>query len=167
MHGLIIDHLAGEPQAFRVTIPAYFRLDEPGEIYRRLVTGDWTLADVVTVLRAALIGAGMPPADAARTSAIPLRETAHGAAVAASALAASMSDEGEEREDNGEGSHPKVTLGSIYATGFSIGLKPRDVDAMTLWEFGKCVDGWNDAHSAADTEAPSRNEIGNLVAKYG
>jgi hypothetical protein len=31
-----------------------------------------------------------------------------------------------------------------------MGFRPADVDAMSLWQFAACVDGWNRAHGAKD-----------------
>lgn len=31
-----------------------------------------------------------------------------------------------------------------------MGFSPREVDAMSLWQFIACVDGWNAAHGGDD-----------------
>lgn len=39
----------------------------------------------------------------------------------------------------------------LYGSGAVMGMNPGQVDAMTLWEFAACAEGWRAAH--ADPEA--------------
>lgn len=167
MHGLVVHHLGGEPRAFRLTVPAYFRLADPWAVFQRLVRGEWTLADVVTVLRATLEGAGTPQAQAASIAAIPLHEARHAALVAADALRAAFTVPDDGDEPGGDSDGEKPTLGGLYKSGFAIGLKPREIDQMTIWELSRCVAGWNFAHSSDEPCAMKQAEVAELFERYG
>ena len=46
-----------------------------------------------------------------------------------------------------------------------MGLDPRQVDGMSLWEFVTCVDAWRLAQGGEEEpEAPSEEEYINLIA---
>jgi hypothetical protein len=36
-----------------------------------------------------------------------------------------------------------MKFGQIYGMGAAIGFTPAQINAMTLWEFSCCVDGWS------------------------
>jgi hypothetical protein len=38
-----------------------------------------------------------------------------------------------------------------------MGLSPRDVNDMSLWEFNACLEGWKAAH-ASDDAAPAMSD---------
>lgn len=49
-----------------------------------------------------------------------------------------------------------------------MGLPPRTVDAMTLWEFHACVEGWNRAHDPDAAPPPMSNErFDELMREHG
>ena len=35
-----------------------------------------------------------------------------------------------------------MKFGQMYGLGAAMGFTPSQIDAMTLWEFSCCVDGW-------------------------
>lgn len=80
-------------------------------------------------------------------------------------------EEAGESEQKPASSSDEIRLKSraadIYSMGFQIGLKPHEVRSMTVWEWGRCVEGWNSAHGAGDeVKAPAKSELDALVAKY-
>lgn len=50
-----------------------------------------------------------------------------------------------------------------------MGFSPRQVDDMSLWEFGAAAEGWMKANSPEPTKASSLSEDDHdaLMAKYG
>lgn len=50
-----------------------------------------------------------------------------------------------------------------------MGFTPRDVDAMSLWEFVACADGWRKAQPGYEDKPPppTEEEHEELLAKYG
>ena len=60
-----------------------------------------------------------------------------------------------------------MRFGPIYSTGIAMGLGPRQVDDLSLWEFGQIVDGWMTANGIEPRTKPlSDDEHDALVAKY-
>jgi hypothetical protein len=59
-------------------------------------------------------------------------------------------------------------FGHIYRVGAAIGLSPRQVDELTIWEFGQAVQGWKDANCPEESvQPPTAEEHDALVEKYG
>ena len=47
-----------------------------------------------------------------------------------------------------------------------MGYSPRDIDDMTLWEFGACLDGWRKANLPDEgPEPPSQDEHLEMVRR--
>src|SRR5690606_17935169 len=98
----------------------------------------FTIEDVRCVWRACHQGGPVAGLAAVETAGLAgLRETALWGALAVSA---GLTDPDGE-SDGGDGDD--VTLGDIYQSGFAIGMKPREVDQLTPWEFAQCVKGWS------------------------
>ena len=167
MHGTIIARHAGVLTAFRLTLPAYFDLDRnlPGGVsglIGRLRARSFTLADLRTAYSAIAQDSPLGAAERLRLCDVENIALVVGATVAAGLLP----PVGEEPESGGDGE--PITMGDIYATGFAIGLKPREIDEMTPWEFSRCVKGWNIAHGGEEKPAaPKQDEMAELFAKYG
>jgi hypothetical protein len=48
-----------------------------------------------------------------------------------------------------------------------MGFTPREIDDLSLWEFGACVSGWSKANGGeSKPAAPSDEEHDALVAKF-
>jgi hypothetical protein len=58
-----------------------------------------------------------------------------------------------------------MSAASFYGSGAVMGFAPQQVDAMTLWQFASCIDGWNDAHGEDVVEAPSDDEYEDIIAR--
>lgn len=162
MHGLTIATVGGRRHALRLTLPAFFAIDDLGGVLRRIASGKFTLEDVQSIWRACHQGgpvAGMEAVEAGGLAG--LREAALWGAMAVSA--GITSPDGKQPEGEGE----EVTLGDIYQTGFAIGLKPREVDELTPWEFQQAVAGWNMVHGEQKDEAPKQDELAELFGRYG
>lgn len=48
-----------------------------------------------------------------------------------------------------------------------MGLTPRNVGAMSLYQFAACVDGWNSAHNPDAVAAPSASEFERMKQLHG
>jgi hypothetical protein len=49
-----------------------------------------------------------------------------------------------------------------------MGFAPQQVDAMSLWQFAACVEGWNRANGGEDeVEPPTAEEYEDLVRRLG
>lgn len=171
MHGIIIARHAGALHAFRLTLPAYFELDRAvsvSALIGRLQARTFTLADLRAGLRAVLLGGGASPVAAAEAlERLRIRDMESVADIVGATVAASLLPPASEMEE-ADGDGDPVTMGDIYATGFAIGLKPREIDELTPWEFSRCVAGWNQAHSPdAAPAAPKQDEMAELFARYG
>jgi hypothetical protein len=44
-----------------------------------------------------------------------------------------------------------LRFAAIYGTGAVVGLTPRDVDRLSMWEFMAAVEGWIKANSSEDS----------------
>lgn len=162
MHGLIIATVGGERHALRMTLPAYFTLPDVGALIRRLAGGTFTMEDVRTVWRACHQGGPLAGLEAVEAAGLAnLREAALWGAMA---ISAGLTDPDGKHEPGGD---DDTDLADIYQTGFAIGLKPREVDQMTPWEFAQCVKGWAMLHGDLKDEAPGQDELAELAARYG
>lgn len=47
----------------------------------------------------------------------------------------------------------------IFGSGMAMGLGPRQIRDMSLWEFGAAVDGWVEANSAEGGSEPPSEEF--------
>lgn len=47
-----------------------------------------------------------------------------------------------------------------------MGLGPREVDDLSLWEFGQVMDGWRKANTVEKPSALPEDEHDRLMAKY-
>ncbi len=161
-HGLTIATVGGERHALRMTLPAYFTLPDVGALIRRLAGGTFTMEDVRSIWRACHQGgpvAGLEAVEAAGLAG--LREAALWGAMA---ISAGLTSPDGKHEPGGD---EEVTLGDIYQIGFAIGLKPREVDELTPWEFQQAVAGWNMVHGDQKDEAPKQDELAELFGRYG
>ncbi|RJG44908.1 hypothetical protein [Mesorhizobium sp. DCY119] len=162
MHGLTTTTIAGVPCALRLTLPAFFAIPAIGDVLQRLASGTFFVDDVRTALRALL-----PPLEGARLlERLSLSDVHQAALSCALAISRGLSTpDGEDEPKGGDGDD--VTLGSVYRTGYAIGLKPREIDELTPWEFAQCVRGWNIAHGGEEEPAaPSQDEVAELFKKY-
>lgn len=41
-----------------------------------------------------------------------------------------------------------MKFSTFYGSGAAMGFPPREIKAMTLWEYMACVSGWNRANSS-------------------
>jgi hypothetical protein len=49
-----------------------------------------------------------------------------------------------------------------------MGFAPADVDAMSLWQFLACLDGWKAANGVEEPpEPPSADEFHDMVSRLG
>lgn len=169
MHGTTIAKLAGALHALRLTLPAYFAIPDIGERLERLAHGTFLVDDVTTALRPLLVGGGTRPQEAAEVvGRLRLADMQQAALWAALAIHAGISSPAGEPEPEGGDGGETVTLGYLYQTGFAIGLKPREVDELTPWEFAQAVAGWNLAHGGEEkVDAPKQDEMAELFARYG
>lgn len=176
MHGLITHELAGAHRAFRLTLPGYFEIERRaagglGGLLDRLRGAEFTIADIALGLAVTLVGGGQRPEHAAAfVTGMKLRDLQLAALIVGAALTVSiLAPDGEEVEDTeGNDSDERPTLGQCYKNAYAIGLKPREVDQLTPWEFSQCVDGWNLAHGAEpEVKAPKPEELDDLIAQYG
>lgn len=113
------------------------------EVLRDLVGFDWRVAHVDSVLfHAVRFGSGEDAAldfiELARTGRVPLlRYVGLAAAVLVEALNA------PERKGSGTGGGgDPLNRATCYRTGLAMGLRPQDVDALTLWEFMTAVEAF-------------------------
>lgn len=47
-----------------------------------------------------------------------------------------------------------------------MGLGPREVDDLSLWEFGQIMAGWEKANGTSKPESLAEDEHDRLMAKY-
>jgi hypothetical protein len=176
MHGVVVYKWADDWRTFRLTISGMAGLEgalgKPvWDVYTAMERSEFRLIDVWCALRFGLVGGGMDIAAAERLMEKPTVAKLAGAVPIALAImrAAFMPPPGEKLPDTkaGDDDAEKITLGTIYKNAFAVGIKPREVDDMTLWEFGQCVAGWNAAMGGEKEDAPSRDEIAALTARYG
>lgn len=172
MHGNGICQLRGEAHQLRFTIGSSFAIDAAipdgaDAAARRLYDGDFMIEELREVAAHLLVGGGATYAEAHRLlDGLPIRETPALAYAALKCFADSPSD--EENEPMRPSAEKKASLGDVYAVGFQLGLKPQEVRDMTVWEWGRCVEGWSRAQGADDeVRAPEKTDIDDLVAKYG
>lgn len=79
----------------------------------------------------------------ARTGHVPLlRYVGLAAAVLAAALNAPERKGGSTAGSGTEDSGDPLTRATCYRTGLAMGLRPQDVDALTLWEFMTAVEAF-------------------------
>jgi hypothetical protein len=45
-----------------------------------------------------------------------------------------------------------LRFAAIYGVGAAVGFTPQEVNGMSIWQFQAAVEGWVDAHAAAETE---------------
>jgi hypothetical protein len=176
MHGVVVYRWANDWRTFRLTISGMAAIEAAigkpvWDIYSTMERGEFRLVDVWCTLRFGLVGGGLDFAASERLLEKPtVAGMANALPIAVAIMrAAFMPPPGESLPDTkaGDDDAEKITLGTIYKNAFAVGLKPRDVDDMTLWEFGQCVAGWNAAMGGEKEDAPSRDEIAALTAKYG
>lgn len=174
-HGLSVCKIAGEWRQLRLTLGASFAIDEsiPDGIeafIERVHNGSFRLNEFRVAVTNLLVGGGMSYAAAhACAVAANLREVTK---ICLSILICCMpQDEAGESEQKSSSSSDESRLKSrateIYSMGFQIGLKPHEVREMTVWEWERCVEGWNRAHGRGDElKAPAKSELDDLVARY-
>jgi hypothetical protein len=123
------------------------------------------------VLRAGLFGAAVPASRVERILAkFKLRDVRTSLLLCQAIISSGMfSPKGEESgKRKGKDEGETLTLGDVYQNAFAIGLKPREVDMLTIWEYAQCVKGFAIAHGVEDEiEAPDQDEIASMFAKYG
>ncbi len=173
-HGTIVVDHAGALHALRLTLPGYFELDRSVDggvagLIARLRQVSFSLADIQAAFRILLRGGGVPAVAAESVvRRFSLRDIETAADIVGAAVAASLLPPKGEDMPSASGDGEDVSSGEIYATGFAIGLKPREVDDLTAWEFSRCVAGWNLARGGEEKpEAPKQDEMAELFAKYG
>ncbi|WP_424938674.1 GTA-gp10 family protein [Agrobacterium pusense] len=173
-HSLSVCKIAGEWRQLRLTLGAAFSIDESipdgmDALIERVRTGSFMMREFRVVAANLLVGGGMSHADAQRCiAASSLREVAK---ICLSILICCLSqDEGQSQPavtEPVDSSRLKDRAAEIYSLAFQIGLKPHEVRNMTVWEWSRCVEGWNRAHGRGDElKAPARSELDDLVAKY-
>lgn len=176
MHGLVVYRWPNDWQAFRLTISGMAALEGAlgrpiWDTYTLMERGEFRLIDVWLTLRFGLVGGGMAvPAVEQLMEKPSVAGIADALHIAIAIMrAAFMPPPGVEMPDakGKSGEAEKITLDKVYKHAFAVGIKPREVDEMTMWEFGQCVDGWNAAHGGEKEDAPSRDEIAAMVARYG
>lgn len=172
IHGLVVQDFAGAPRAFRLTLPAYFAVNDDCEggiigLLGRLAAAEFYVGEIASAIRALLAGGGMRAEDAAAAAdKMRLADLRGAAGIVARALIAGLARDDDDEPSEGDGE--AVTIGDIYSTGFAIGLKPRDLDQLTPWEFSRCVRGWNIAHGGEpELKAPKQDELAALMERYG
>lgn len=52
-----------------------------------------------------------------------------------------------------------MKFAALYGNGIVMGLSPRAVDNLSLWEFSACVAGWNRSQGAAESAPLSDDEF--------
>jgi hypothetical protein len=130
--------------------------------------------DMRDVLRIGLVGAGMPIAAANRklvryfdnTPVAPHNLVAF--AVLSAGLLGAPGDEisAAKKKDDRRGDEP-IRFSAIYGTGAALGFTPQQVDEMSFWQLGACVDGYNEAHGGELHFQPmSDEEFDELVKRH-
>jgi len=163
---MTIATLAGRRHELRLTVKAFFAIPDIDDALIRLAGASFTFDDVVTAWRAC--HADGPLAGLAVFDGVRVRDMPVAAKWAAMAIYEGLRGDDAPADAASQASDDKpVTLGSVYQTGFAIGLKPREVDDLTPWQFAQCVAGFNLAHAEQKDEAPRRDELAELVGRYG
>lgn len=176
MHGLIIREVGGQPVALRLTVGACFGVEEEvdggiGDAMKRIQVGSFTLREIRAVIKHLLVGGGMVPLDAHKLVAgLRLHDIED---IRKACLDASIASWANSKNTGtaSAGSSAKFDRGDVYESAFSIGLKPAEVDALTVWEWERVIAGWNLAHGATSGGGGSggvdKDEMAALIAKYG
>ncbi len=60
-----------------------------------------------------------------------------------------------------------MKFAEIYASGVVMGLSPREVDRLSLWEFAACVEGFNRAQGTGSPPDLSDDEFEAAAALAG
>lgn len=167
-HGLIVHRIAGRAHGLRMTLGAYFSIERDiadglpaavGRIHR----GDFFLTDLVVMLRHLMVGAGADHIRSMKTlQAMKLSDVAgmRLACILAVNAASKTGGEPPSKRKKRKEKTPDVSQADIYRSAFSIGLKPFEVDAMTVWEWEQCIRGFNDAQGAQEAvAAPSLEDV--------
>lgn len=171
MHGYVTTKIRGAHYALRVTIGAYFAIEDQAEggikgLTERLGTFNHTVSDVRIGVVNALVGAGMDMGKAFDTfAAFKLSDIT----ALAAALALALEQCAWGIDDTGKPSKKEepLTLADVYESCFIIGLNPWDVDRMTLFQWGRCVEGFNIKQGGEASIAPPTNdELTDLFARY-
>jgi len=174
-HGLVIHRIGRTDYALRLTIGAHFAIDQAveggiGALMLRLHTSTWKLDDILPAFRHMLVGGGASPIEAAsalrrlRMNDLP---SVRFACIRAAAAAAGDNKKKPKKQKGGEAG--EFSQGAIYRAAYSIGIKPGEVDQLTVWEWECCVEGWNMANGGPGESgsAPTASEMTALLAKYG
>lgn len=171
MHGYVTTKIRGAHYALRVTIGAYFAIEDQADggikgITDRLADLTHTVADVRIGIINALVGAGMDMAKAYDAFA---RFTLQDMPALAVALNLAIDACSWGIDDNGKTAKKgdPLTLADVYESCFIIGIKPWDVDRMTLFQWGRCVEGFNIKQGGESSiDPPSSEELTDLFARY-
>lgn len=173
-HSLSVCKIAGEWRQLRLTLGAAFAIDASipdgmDAFLDRVQNGSFMMREFRTAVSSLLVGGGMSYAAAQQCiAASGLQEVTK---ICLSILICCASpDEGQPQKETGgptEVYRLKDKAAEIYSMAFQIGLKPQEVRDMTVWEWSRCVEGWNRAHGRGDEiKAPAKSELDALVAKY-
>jgi len=122
------------------------------EALRELISGSFRIEHVESVLFHAIrFGSGEDEAldfiERARTGRLPLlRYVGPAVEILAAALIAperkAGGAAGSSAEGGGVSGGDPLTRATCYRTGLAMGLRPQDVDALTLWEFMTAVEAF-------------------------
>ncbi|WP_249406392.1 gene transfer agent family protein [Rhizobium sp. CFBP 13726] len=176
MHGLIIREVGGQPVALRLTVGACFGVEEEveggiGDAMKRIQVGSFTLKEIRAVIKHLVVGGGMDPLDAHKLVAgLRLHDIEDIRRACLDASIASWANSKNTGTTSAAGSSSKFDRGDVYESAFSIGLKPAEVDALTVWEWERVIAGWNLAHGApagGGGGGVAKDEMAALIAKYG
>lgn len=172
MHGYVTTKISGAHYALRVTIGAYFAIEDQAEggvkgLAERLTSFTQTVTDLRIGVVNALVGAGMDMAKAYDTFARFKMKDMSALAVALNLAIDACSWGIEDKGKAGDKGDP-LTLGDVYESCYLIGIKPWDADRMTLFQWGRCVEGFN-LQQGGETSIvpPTSEELAALFERYG
>ncbi|OQM77573.1 GTA-gp10 family protein [Manganibacter manganicus] len=146
MRPVVADWL-GRRAVFRLPLAGLFAIeDECGrpawDVLSDMLAGKTRIEQLEAVLFHGLLGAGVSLADACAV--IDRTRQSGGQVHAAVALAvAIIANALEAPSAKGGGEGEPFNRKSAYRSGFAMGLRPADVDAMALWEFLAAVEAFS------------------------
>lgn len=177
MQGLILQKLNGRTHALRLSLGAFFAIDREVEggltaALNRIHLGTFFTSDVLVMLHHLLVGGGASHVDSATAiEGMNLSDVAAMRFACVLAVDRASHVEGEpapKKSKKGKASEADISQGAIYRTAFSIGLKPTEVDGLTVWQWEQCIKGFNEAHGAetdSGSGAPSQEHVEAMFAE--
>lgn len=164
--------IAGETHRFRLSIGDLEALQEATDIgatehlHRLFVGRDYTFRHVREIIRAGLIGGGMPvPQAYAILRTLDDMPAVEAVALATLVMAAGLEAPDDERLPSGKGGEQtlpmpngKVAFATFYAAAAAMKLPTADMRAMSLWQFAAYVAGNNKANDPKSVDPLTSQE---------